>query len=179
MVATPARLVPPDWTPDEATRRKIPADNPAALFGLWRGSIIDRCSCSDLQEEIAMTRDIYEDGLTIRRKMLGDAWVDRSLANRNDFNAEIQQQITRQAWGEVWTRPGIDLKTRRFMALSIMIALRAWDEFRLHVRSGLTQGDLTKDELKEIIIQATAYCGAPAGNHAMQQAELAFKEMAK
>jgi 4-carboxymuconolactone decarboxylase len=131
---------------------------------------------SDLQEEIAMTRDIYEDGLTIRRKMLGDAWVDRSLANRNDFNAEIQQQITRQAWGEVWTRPGIDLKTRRFMAMSIMIALRAWDEFRLHVRSGLTQGDLTKDELKEIIIQATAYCGAPAGNHAMQQAELAFKE---
>jgi 4-carboxymuconolactone decarboxylase len=94
-----------------------------------------------------MTRDIYEDGLTVRRKMLGDAWVDRSLANRNDFNAEIQQQITRQAWGEVWTRPGIDLKTRRFMAMSIMIALRAWDEFRLHVRSGLTQGDLTKDEL--------------------------------
>jgi alkylhydroperoxidase/carboxymuconolactone decarboxylase family protein YurZ len=179
MVATPARLVPPDWTPDEAARRKIPADNPAALFGLWRGSIINRCSCSDLQEEFAMTRDIYEDGLTIRRKMLGDAWVDRSLANRNDFNAEIQQQITRQAWGEVWTRPGIDLKTRRFMAMSIMIALRAWDEFRLHVRSGLTQGDLTKDELKEIIIQATAYCGAPAGNHAMQQAELAFKEMAK
>ena len=126
-----------------------------------------------------MTRDIYEDGLTIRRKMLGDAWVDRSLANRNDFNAEIQQQITRQAWGEVWTRPGIDLKTRRFIAMSIMIALRAWDEFRLHVRSGLTRGDLTKDELKEIIIQATAYCGAPAGNHAMQQAELAFKEMAK
>jgi alkylhydroperoxidase/carboxymuconolactone decarboxylase family protein YurZ len=176
---TPARLVPPDWIPDEAARRKIPAGNPAALFGLWHGSIINRRSCSDLQQEIAMTRDIYEDGLTVRRKMLGDAWVDRSLANRNDFNAEIQQQITRQAWGEVWTRPGIDLKTRRFMALSIMIALRAWDEFRLHVRSGLTQGDLTKDELKEIIIQATAYCGAPVGNHAMQQAELAFKEMAK
>ena len=61
-----------------------------------------------------MGRDSYEDGMKVRRKMLGDAWVDRSLANRNDFNAEIQQQITRQAWGEVWTRPGIDTKTRRF-----------------------------------------------------------------
>ena len=126
-----------------------------------------------------MARDSYEDGMKIRRKMLGDAWVDRSLANRNAFNTEIQQQITRQAWGEVWTRPGIDPKIRRFMAISTMIALRAWDEFRLHVRSGLTQGDLSKDELKEIIIQATAYCGASAGNHAMQQAEQAFKEMAK
>jgi alkylhydroperoxidase/carboxymuconolactone decarboxylase family protein YurZ len=79
---------------------------------------------------------------------------------------------------QVWTRPGIDPKTQRFMAMSMMIALRAWDEFRLHVRSDLTKGDLTKDELKEIIIQATAYCGAPAGNHAMQQAQLAFEEMA-
>jgi alkylhydroperoxidase/carboxymuconolactone decarboxylase family protein YurZ len=123
-----------------------------------------------------MARDNYEDGMKIRRKMLGDAWVDRSLANRNDFNAEIQQQITRQAWGEVWTRPGIDPNIRRFMAISTMIALRAWDEFRLHVHSGLTQGDLSKDELKEVIIQATAYCGAPAGNHAMQQAEQAFRQ---
>ncbi len=70
------------------------------------------------------------------------------------------------------------LKTRRFMTLSIMIALRAWDEFRLHVRSGLITGDLTKDELKEIILQATAYCGAPAGNHAMAESEMAFKEIA-
>jgi len=125
-----------------------------------------------------MAKDRYEEGMTIRRKMLGDAWVDRSLATRNDFNGEIREQITRQAWGEVWTRPGIDPKIRRFMALSTMIALRAWDEFRLHVRSGLAQGDLSKDELKEIIIQATAYCGAPAGNHALAQAEAAFKEMA-
>jgi 4-carboxymuconolactone decarboxylase len=124
-----------------------------------------------------MAKDSYEEGMKIRRKMLGDAWVDRSLANRNDFNRELQEQVTRQAWGEVWTRPGIDPKVRRFMAMSMMIALRAWDEFRLHVRSGLVQGDLSKDELKEIIMQATAYCGAPAGNHAAQEAERAFKEM--
>ena len=121
----------------------------------------------------------HERGMAQRRKVLGNEWVDRANAKKTSFNAEFQDFITRAAWGEVWTRPGIDPKTRRFMAMSIMIALRAWDEFRLHVRSGLTQGDLTKDELKEIIIQATAYCGAPAGNHAMQQAELAFKEMAK
>jgi len=123
------------------------------------------------------TRDSYEDGMKVRRRVLGDAWVDRSLANRNDFNAEIGRQITSHVWGDIWTRPAIDLKTRRFMTLSIMIALRAWAEFRLHVRSGLATGDLTKDELKEIIMQATAYCGAPAGNHATHEAEEAFKEM--
>ena len=124
-----------------------------------------------------MAKDSYEDGMKVRRKMLGDAWVDRSAASQNDFNREIREKVISQAWGDVWTRPGIDPKTRRFMTMSMMIALRAWDEFRLHVRSGLTQGDLTKDELKEIIIQATAYCGAPAGNHAAVQAEQAFKEM--
>ena len=124
-----------------------------------------------------MAKHLYEEGMKVRRKMLGDAWVDRALASQNDFNREIREQVTRQAWGEVWTRPGIDPKTRRLIAMSMMIALRAWDEFRLHVRSGLAHGDLTKDTLKELIMQATAYCGAPAGNHAAVEAEQAFKEM--
>jgi 4-carboxymuconolactone decarboxylase len=126
-----------------------------------------------------MARDSYEDGMAVRRAMLGDAWVDRTLQNRNEFNTEFQEMITRHVWGDIWTRSGIDRRTRRFMVLSTMIALGSWEEFRLHVRSGLAAGDLTKDDLKEIILQATAYCGAPAGNHAMQQAEVAFKEMAK
>src|SRR4051812_8103931 len=125
------------------------------------------------------SKDNYEDGMKVRRRVLGDAWVDRSLANRTDFNTEIGRQITSHVWGDIWTRPAIDLKTRRFMTLSIMIALRAWAEFRLHVRSGLQTGDLTKDELKEIIMQAAAYCGAPAGNHATHEAEEAFKEITK
>jgi len=124
-----------------------------------------------------MVKESYDRGMAVRRKVLGDAWVDRSLNGRNDFNAEIQEQITSHVWGDIWTRPAIDPKTRRFMTLSMMIALRAWDEFRLHVRTGLAAGDLTKDELKEIILQATVYCGAPAGNHAMHEAEVAFKEM--
>ncbi len=122
-------------------------------------------------------KDSYDEGQKVRRRMLGDAWVERSAVTENDFNREIRRKVISQAWGDVWTRPGIDLKTRRFMTLSMMIALRAWDEFRLHVRSGLAQGDLSEDELKEIIIQATAYCGAPAGNHAAVEAEVAFKEM--
>jgi 4-carboxymuconolactone decarboxylase len=126
-----------------------------------------------------MARDSYEDGMAVRRKMLGDAWVDRSLQSRNDFNTEFQEMITRHVWGDIWTRPGIDVRTRRFMVLSIMIALASWDEFRLHVRSGLAAGDLSKDDLKEIILQATAYCGAPAGNRAMHEAEVAFKEAGK
>jgi 4-carboxymuconolactone decarboxylase len=126
-----------------------------------------------------MAKDSYEGGMTVRRKVLGDAWVDSSLAKRNDFNIEFQEQITRHVWGDIWTRPAIDPKTRRFMTISMMIALRAWGEFRLHVRTGLVAGDLSKDELKEIIMQATVYCGAPAGNHAMHEAEEAFKEMAK
>jgi alkylhydroperoxidase/carboxymuconolactone decarboxylase family protein YurZ len=126
-----------------------------------------------------MANESYEAGMKVRRRVLGDPWVDRSLANRNSFNEEIQKQITSHVWGDIWTRPAIDLKTRRFMTISIMIALRAWAEFRLHVRTGLAAGDLTKDELKEIILQATVYCGAPAGNHAAHEAEEAFKEMAK
>jgi 4-carboxymuconolactone decarboxylase len=121
--------------------------------------------------------DSYDEGMKVRRRVLGDAWVDRSLANRNAFNTEFQEQITRHVWGDIWTRPAIDPKTRRFMTISMMIALRAWGEFRLHVRSGLAAGDLTRDELKEIIMQATVYCGAPAGNHAMHEAEAAFKEI--
>lgn len=124
-----------------------------------------------------MAKDSYEDGMKVRRKMLGDAWVDRSLARRNDFNSEFQEQITCHVWGDIWTRPAIDTKTRRFMTIAMMIALRAWAEFRLHVRTGLAAGDLTKNELKEIILQATVYCGAPAGNHAMHEAEEAFREM--
>jgi 4-carboxymuconolactone decarboxylase len=125
-----------------------------------------------------MAKDSYEDGLAVRRKMLGDTWVDRSLKSRNEFNTEFQEMITRHVWGDIWTRPGIEPKTRRLIVLSILIALGSWEEFRLHVRSGLTAGDLSKDALKEIILQATAYCGVPAGNNAMHQAEIAFKEMA-
>jgi alkylhydroperoxidase/carboxymuconolactone decarboxylase family protein YurZ len=124
-----------------------------------------------------MAKDSYKDGEAARRKMLGDAWVDRSLANRNEFNADFLDQITRHVWGDIWTRPGLDQRTRRFMAITVMMALNRWEEFRLHVMGGLNACDLTKDELKEIILQATVYCGAPVGNRAMKEAAAALKEI--
>lgn len=112
----------------------------------------------------------YEAGMKIRRQVLGPAYVDASVANRTAFNTEFQEMITRHAWGTIWTRPGLELKTRSCIVIAITIALGAWDEFRLHVNAALNNG-LTHDEIKEVILQATVYCGAPAGNHAMKVAE--------
>jgi 4-carboxymuconolactone decarboxylase len=124
-----------------------------------------------------MAKDSYKDGEAARRRMLGDKWVDRSLAGKNDFNADFLDQITRHVWCDIWTRPGLDQRTRRFMAITTMMALNRWEEFRLHVVGGLNAGDITKDNLKEIILQATVYCGAPVGNRAMKEAAAALKEV--
>jgi 4-carboxymuconolactone decarboxylase len=111
----------------------------------------------------------YEHGLVNRRRLLGDAWVDKSLAGLNDFNAEFQNLITRYAWNEVWGRPALGDKARRLMVLSTMIALKAYEEFAMHVRAALDgepDSRLTPDDIKEVIMQAAIYCGVPAANHA-------------
>ena len=111
----------------------------------------------------------YDAGMLNRRRVLGNAWVDKSLVNVNDFNGEFQNLITRYAWNEVWGRPAFGDKTRRLMVLSTMIALKAYEEFALHVRAGLDgppESRLTPDDIKEVIIQAAIYCGVPAANHA-------------
>lgn len=122
--------------------------------------------------------DRYEAGMAVRRQVLGDAWVDRANARRNEFNAEFQNLITRYAWGDIWTRPGLDRATRSCCVLSMMIALGAWDEFRLHVRAAFNNG-LTRDDIKEVILQAAIYCGVPKANHAVKEAEAVFAEMAQ
>ncbi len=118
----------------------------------------------------------YEKGMAVRRAVLGDAWVDRSLKKRNAFNTEFQEMITRNVWGEIWTRPGLDRKTRRCMVIASMIALGRWEEFKLHVRAALSD-DITPDEIKEIILQSAMYCGVPAGNHAIGEAEQVLVEL--
>ena len=115
-------------------------------------------------------------GMKVRRAVLGDAWVDKAQAKQSPFNSEFQDLITRYAWGEIWTRPGLDRKTRSCMVLSTMIALGAWDEFRLHVRAAFNNG-LGRDEIKEVILQAAIYCGVPAANHAIKEAESVFADM--
>lgn len=123
--------------------------------------------------------DNYASGMINRRRVLGDAWVDRSLTNVNDFNGEFQALITRYAWHEVWGRPAFGDKTRRLMVLSTMIALKAYEEFALHVRAALDgppESRLTPDDIKEVIMQAAIYCGVPAANHAFSVAGAILRE---
>jgi 4-carboxymuconolactone decarboxylase len=120
-------------------------------------------------------RERYEKGLTVRRAVLGDAHVDRSLKNRNEFNEDFQNLITRYAWGEIWTRPGLTRKTRSLLTIAMLVALNRPDEFRLHLRAALTNG-VTKDEIKEALLQAAIYCGVPAANSAFHAAQEVFSE---
>ena len=121
-------------------------------------------------------RDRHAAGMKVRREVLGTAHVDRAQGKLNDFNSEFQDFITRAAWGEVWTRPRLDRKTRSCMVLSTMIAIDAWDEFRLHVRAAFNNG-LDRDDIKEVILQAAIYCGVPKANHAIKEAEAVFVEL--
>ena len=122
-------------------------------------------------------KERYDQGMIQRRKVLGDAWVDRSLANKNDLTAEFQDLITRYAWGEIWTRPHYDERTRRVLVIGTLMALDKWDEFRLHVRAALTEGGFTAEDIKELILQQTIYCGVPAANHAFKEAAAILTEL--
>ena len=109
-------------------------------------------------------------GMAARRKILGNAWVDKANAGITPFNRDFQDFITRCVWGEVWTRGHFDERTRRILVIGTMMALGRWEEFSLHVRAALGVGGFTVDDIKEIILQQAAYCGAPAGNHAFREA---------
>jgi len=111
-----------------------------------------------------------ERGLSVRRAVLGDAHVDASLAAATEFTGEFQELITRFAWGAIWARPGLDRRTRRLMVLAITAALGRWEEFRLHVRSGLA-AELEPCDLKETLLQVALYAGVPAANTAFRVAE--------
>ncbi len=118
----------------------------------------------------------YQRGAKMRRKVLGDAWVDRSEKNRNAFNSDWVDFITRGAWCDVWTRPGLEPKIRSVITLSVVLSLGHWDEFRLHLRGAVNNG-WSKDEIREMIMHAAVYAGVPASNHAMKEAETVFTEM--
>ena len=118
-------------------------------------------------------------GMSVRRKVLGNAWVDKANTAKNAFNAEFQDMITRNVWAEIWTRPHYDERTRRVLVIGTMMALGKWDEFRLHVRAALTEGGFSVDDIKEIILQQTVYCGAPAGNHAFKEAGDVITELGR
>src|SRR5215469_10200133 len=121
-------------------------------------------------------RQRYEQGLKTRREVLGDAHVEKSLENRNEFNEAFQDLITRYAWGEIWSRPGLPRQTRSMITLAMMVALNRNDEFRMHVRAAVRNG-VTRDEIKEVLLQTAIYCGVPAANSAFHAAADVFKEM--
>ena len=124
-------------------------------------------------------RERYDAGMKVRRAVLGDAHVDRSLTRRTPFNEEFQDLITRYAWGDVWQRPHFDDRTRRILVIGSMVALGQWDEFRLHTRAALVEGGFTPDDVKEILIQQAIYCGVPAANHAFKEAAALIAELKK
>lgn len=121
-------------------------------------------------------RERYEAGMAVRRAVLGDAHVDRTLTRRNAFNEEFQDMITRYAWGEIWTRPGLPRHTRSLITLALMIALNKPEEFQMHVRAAFNNG-VTRDEIKEVLMQTAIYAGVPAANAAFHQAEQVFAAM--
>ena len=121
----------------------------------------------------------HQRGMARRRKVLGQEWVDRTNAKKTPFNAEFQDLITRYAWGEIWTRPHYDERTRRILVIGTMLALDKWEEFRMHVRAALAEGGFTQDDIKEIILQQAIYCGVPAANHAFKEAAEVIAEVSK
>src|SRR3954453_11949102 len=119
----------------------------------------------------------HDAGTAQRRKVLGDAWVDRSIASRNSFNAEFLDLITRHAWADIWGRPHFDHRTRRILVIGTMVALGHWDEFRLHVRAALAEGGFSPEDIKEVLLQQAVYCGVPAANHAIKEASAIVQEL--
>jgi 4-carboxymuconolactone decarboxylase len=117
-------------------------------------------------------------GMRVRRAVLGDAHVNRAKANENEFNAPFQEFITRYAWGEIWTRPGLPRKTRSLVTIGMMVALNRADELRLHLRAAANNG-VTRKEIQEVLLHSAVYCGVPAANSAFHIAEEVFAETRK
>ncbi len=115
-------------------------------------------------------------GMKVRRAVHGDAYVDKSIQGRTAFSGEFQDLLTRYAWGEIWSRPGLERKTRSLLCLAMTVALNREDEFRLHVRSALNIG-VTREEIKEVLLQTAVYCGVPAANSAFHAAAEVFAEI--
>ncbi|GAN78448.1 4-carboxymuconolactone decarboxylase [Acidisphaera rubrifaciens] len=129
-----------------------------------------------MAERPEFSSDLFKKGLEVRRAVLGAEYVDASLARANDFNAAFQQLTTEHAWGDIWTRPGLPRKTRSMLCIAMLTALGRPAELRLHLRGALNNG-VTRDEIKEILLQTAIYCGVPASLDAFKVASELFAEM--
>jgi len=120
--------------------------------------------------------ETFKAALAVRRKVLGDEYVNNSLANADEFTEPLQQFLTEHAWGAVWVREGLSLKTRSMLNLAMLTALNRPNELKLHIRGAINNG-VTQEEMREIFLQAAVYCGAPAGLDSFKVAQAVFKEM--
>ena len=116
-----------------------------------------------------------DEGMRVRREVLGDEHVDRAVEGTTDFTRDFQDLITRYAWGEIWTRPGLDRRTRSCITLTALVALGRFEELEMHVRAALRNG-LTRDEIKEVLLHTAVYCGVPAANSAFAVAQRVLDE---
>lgn len=123
-----------------------------------------------------MSDSTYDDGMRVRREVLGDDHVDRAIARTTRFTEDFQDLITRYAWGEIWTRPGLDRKTRSCITMTALVAMGHLEELKMHVRAALRNG-LTPDEIGEVLLQSAIYCGVPAANAAFAVAQSVLSEM--
>lgn len=119
----------------------------------------------------------FEDGLRMRKQVMGDAFVEKAFANADDFTAPLQEFVTRNAWGTVWNRPGLDLKTRSMITLSMLTALGRSHEIKGHVRGAINNG-VTIEEIREVLLHATVYCGVPLAIDAFRAAQEVLAELA-
>lgn len=131
---------------------------------------------ADLPNRPEYQSDLFKKGLAVRREVLGAEYVDGSIARADDFNAAFQQLTTEMAWGAIWTRPGLPRKTRSIVNIAMLVALNRGAELRLHLRAALTNG-VSREEIKEILLQTGAYCGIPACLEAFKIATEVFKEV--
>jgi 4-carboxymuconolactone decarboxylase len=125
-----------------------------------------------------MDQEMHARGLKNRKEVLGEAHVERSFASADDFSRPYQDLITEYCWGAVWGRPGLSRKTRSLLNIAMLTALNREDEFKLHVRAAFRNG-VTRDEIREVLLQTAIYCGVPAANSAFKQAREVFVAMEK
>ena len=123
-----------------------------------------------------MKEETFDQGMKVRREVLGEQHVDKAEKKKDDFTEEFQELITRYAWGEIWTRPGLERRTRSCITLAMMIALHREDEFKLHIKAARNNG-LSIDEIKEVILQSAIYAGVPAANSAFHWAQDVFQNL--
>ena len=123
-----------------------------------------------------MNKDAFEKGLQTRREVLGSEYVDNSIQNAGEFNMPMQELVTEYAWNAIWNRPGIDRRSRSMINLAMLTALNRPHELKLHLKGAINNG-LTKDEIREILMQTAIYCGVPAAIDSFRCAKEVFAEM--